>query len=110
MFQFDGESSGLLGPGDSRWPFSNSYAFATWVYIESFANTLNTVIVAAAIAVATAAKSGKSSAMSAVTATSALAGEGTAHMTRLFSFISSDNHGVEAYFHGHFFVVETGGW
>uniref|UniRef100_A0A453CP38 DUF4704 domain-containing protein n=1 Tax=Aegilops tauschii subsp. strangulata TaxID=200361 RepID=A0A453CP38_AEGTS len=31
------------------------------------------------------------------------------HMPRLFSFLSSDNQGVEAYFHGQFLVVESGG-
>ncbi|KAJ9171294.1 hypothetical protein P3X46_014682 [Hevea brasiliensis] len=107
-FEFDGESSGLLGPGESRWPFTNGYAFATWIYIESFADTLNTATAAAAIAAAAAAKSGKSSAMSAAAAASALAGEGTAHMPRLFSFLSADNHGVEAYFHAQFLVVESG--
>ncbi|KAK6285550.1 hypothetical protein POUND7_011729 [Theobroma cacao] len=107
-FEFDGESSGLLGPGESRWPFSNGYAFATWIYIESFADTLNAATAAAAIAVAAAAKSGKSSAMSAAAAASALAGEGTAHMPRLFSFLSADNQGIEAYFHAQFLVVESG--
>ncbi|KAK7256659.1 hypothetical protein RIF29_30113 [Crotalaria pallida] len=106
-FEFDGESSGLLGPGESRWPFINGYAFATWIYIESFADTLNTATVAAAIAAAAAAKSGKSSAMSAAAAASALAGEGTAHMPRLFSFLSGDNQGIEAYFHAQFLVLET---
>ncbi|KAM7275307.1 hypothetical protein ACFE04_017173 [Oxalis oulophora] len=106
-FEFDGESSGLLGPGESRWPFTNGYAFATWIYIESFADTLNTATAAAAIAAAAAAKSGKSSAMSAAAAASALAGEGTAHMPRLFSFLSSDNQGFEAYFHAQFLVVES---
>ncbi|KAL6322535.1 hypothetical protein AAG906_009840 [Vitis piasezkii] len=55
---FDGESSGLLGPGESRWPFTSGYAFATWIYVESFADTLNAATAAAAIAVAAAAKSG----------------------------------------------------
>ncbi|OAY49278.1 BEACH domain-containing protein C2 isoform X3 [Manihot esculenta] len=107
-FEFDGESSGLLGPGESRWPFTSGYAFATWIYIESFADTLNTATAAAAIASAAAAKSGKSSAMSAAAAASALAGEGTAHMPRLFSFLSADSQGVEAYFHAQFLVVESG--
>lgn len=107
-FEFDGESSGLLGSGESRWPFTNGYAFVTWLYIESFADTLNTATTAAAIAAAAAAKSGKSSAMSAAAAASAVAGEGTAHMPRLFSFLSVDNQGVEAYFHGQFLVVECG--
>ncbi|KAM7472131.1 hypothetical protein LguiA_010314 [Lonicera macranthoides] len=106
-FEFDGESSGLLGPGESRWPFTNGFAFATWIYIESFADTLNTATAAAAIAAAAAAKSGKSSAMSAAAAASALAGEGTAHMPRMFSFLSADNQGMEAYFHAQFLVVES---
>ncbi|KAI4356836.1 hypothetical protein L6164_000823 [Bauhinia variegata] len=107
-FEFDGESSGLLGPGDSRWPFILGYAFATWIYIESFADTLNTATVAAAIAAAAAAKSGNSSATSAAAAASELAGEGTAHMPRLFSFLSADNNGIEAYFHAQFLVIESG--
>ncbi|KAL9263082.1 BEACH domain-containing protein [Drosera capensis] len=107
-FEFDGESSGLLGPGESRWPFSNGYAFATWIYVESFADTLHTATAAAAIAAAAAATSGKTSPMSAAAAASALAGEGTAHMPRLFSFLSADNQGVEAYFHAQFLVVESG--
>ncbi|RDX83512.1 BEACH domain-containing protein C2, partial [Mucuna pruriens] len=107
-FEFDGESSGLLGPGEGRWPFVNGYGFATWIYVESFADALNTATVAAAIAAAASAKSGKSSAMSAAAAASALAGEGTAHMPRLFSFLSSDNQGIEAYFHAQFLVVEIG--
>jgi hypothetical protein len=106
-FEFDGESSGLLGPGDSRWPFLNGYSFATWIYIESFSDTLNTATAAAAIAAAAAARSGKSSPMSAAAAASALAGEGSTHMPRLFSFLSSDNLGIEAYFHGQFLVVES---
>ncbi|XXG77782.1 hypothetical protein AAC387_Pa08g1869 [Persea americana] len=69
-FEFDGESSGLLGPGDSRWPFSNGYAFATWIYIETFY------------------------------------GEGNSYMPRLFSFLSADNQGIEAYFQAPFLVIE----
>ncbi|KAH7276959.1 hypothetical protein KP509_39G028100 [Ceratopteris richardii] len=106
-FEFDGESSGLLGPSESRWPFINGYAFATWIYIESFADTMHTAATAAAIAAAAIAKAGKFSAISAAAAASALAEEGTAHMPRLFSFLSSDNQGVEAYFHGQFLIVES---
>ncbi|CAA3016145.1 BEACH domain-containing C2 [Olea europaea subsp. europaea] len=107
-FEFDGESSGLLGPGESRWPFTNGFAFATWIYIESFADNLSTATTAAAIAAAAAATSGKSSHMSAAAAASALAGEGTAHMPRLFSFLTADNQGMEVYFHAQFLVVECG--
>eukprot|EP00268_Persea_americana_P028192 TRINITY_DN27418_c1_g1_i5.p1 TRINITY_DN27418_c1_g1~~TRINITY_DN27418_c1_g1_i5.p1 ORF type:complete len:1215 (+),score=249.75 TRINITY_DN27418_c1_g1_i5:146-3790(+) len=71
-FEFDGESSGLLCQGESRWPFSNGYAFVTWMYIESFY------------------------------------GEGTSFMPRLFSLMSVDNQGVEAYFQPPFLVVECG--
>lgn len=105
-FEFDGASSGLLGPGESRWPFTNGYAFATWLYVESFADAVSTAAAAAAIAAAASIKSNKSSAMSAAAAASALAGEGTAHMPRLFSFLSLDSLGVEAYFHGQFLVLD----
>ncbi|KAI3693320.1 hypothetical protein L6452_33155 [Arctium lappa] len=107
-FEFDGESSGLLGPGEGRWPFPNGYAFATWIFVESFADTLNTATAAATIAAEAEAKSGKFSAMSAAAAASALSDEGTANMPRLFSFISADNQGIEAYFHAQFLVVESG--
>ncbi|CAH2051768.1 unnamed protein product [Thlaspi arvense] len=100
-FEFVGESSGLLGPGESRWPFTNGYAFATWIYIESFADTLNASTAAAAIAAASAAKSGK-------TAANVHGGEGTAHMPRLFRFLTADNQGIEAYFYAQFLVVESG--
>ena len=105
-FEFDGASSGLLGPGESRWPFTGGYAFATWLYVESFADAVSTAAAAAAIAAAASIKSNKTSAMSAAAAASALAGEGTAHMPRLFSFLSLDSLGVEAYFHGQFLVVD----
>ncbi|KAJ0254910.1 BEACH domain-containing protein C1 [Hirschfeldia incana] len=103
-FEFVGESSGLLGPGETRWPFTNGYAFATWIYIESFADTLNASTAAAAIAAASAAKSGKTSA-----AANVHGGEGTSHMPRLFSFLTPDkNQGIEVYFYAQFLVVESG--
>ncbi|KAL1219198.1 BEACH domain-containing protein C2 [Cardamine amara subsp. amara] len=104
-FEFVGESSGLLGHGESRWPFTNGYAFATWIYIESFADTLDASTAAAAIAAASAAKSGKTSAASPANVHT---GEGTAHMPRLFSFLTPDNQGIEAYFYAQFLVVESG--
>uniref|UniRef100_A0A803LI05 Uncharacterized protein n=1 Tax=Chenopodium quinoa TaxID=63459 RepID=A0A803LI05_CHEQI len=51
---------------------------------------------------------GESSGLLGPAAASALAGEGTAHMPRLFSFLSADNQGLEAYFHAQFLVVEFG--
>ncbi|TVU28919.1 hypothetical protein EJB05_20457 [Eragrostis curvula] len=107
-FEFDGESSGLLGPGDSRWPFTNGFGLATWIYIESFSGSLNTATATAAVAAASASTSGKSSPSAAAAAACTLAGEGTEHMPRIFSFLTSDNHGIEAYFHGQFLVVESG--
>ncbi|CAL9245584.1 unnamed protein product [Arabidopsis halleri] len=104
-FEFVGESSGLLGPGESRWPFTNGYAFATWIYIESFSDTLDASTAAAAIAAASAAKSGKTSNAAPANVHT---GEGTAHMPRLFSFLTPDNQGIEAYFYAQFLVVESG--
>ncbi|KAF8765456.1 hypothetical protein HU200_008602 [Digitaria exilis] len=107
-FEFHGESSGLLAPGDNRWPFSNGFGFATWIYVESFSGSLNTDTASAAVAATAASTSEMSSPSEAAAATCTPAGEGTEHMPRLFSFLTSDNHGIEAYFNGHFLVVESG--
>ncbi|KAK3158666.1 hypothetical protein QOZ80_2AG0140040 [Eleusine coracana subsp. coracana] len=107
-FEFDGESTGLLAPGDSRWPFANGFGLATWIYIESFSSSLNTATASAIIAAAAASTSGKSSPSAAAAAACTLAGEGTEHMPRIFSFLTLDNHGIESYFHDQFLVVETG--
>ncbi|KAF0930881.1 hypothetical protein E2562_036387 [Oryza meyeriana var. granulata] len=107
-FELGGEGSGLLAPAESRWPFSNGFGFATWIYVESFSDSLNTDMATAAVAAAAASTSGKSSLSAAAAAASTLAGEGTKHMPRLFCFLTTDNHGVEAYFHGQFLVVESG--
>ncbi|XWS45972.1 hypothetical protein CRYUN_Cryun14cG0025100 [Craigia yunnanensis] len=80
----------------------------TFEFDGESSDTLNTATATAAIAVAAAAKSGKLSAMSAAAAASALAGEGTSHMPCLFSFLSVDNQGIEAYFHAQLLVVESG--
>ncbi|KAJ0819058.1 putative transcription factor WD40-like family [Helianthus annuus] len=81
-FEFDGESSGLLGPGEGRWPFPKGYAFATWMLIESFG--------------APEAESNQG------------IDEGARNLPCIFSFISSDNQGIEAYFHAQSLVVESG--
>lgn len=47
-----GESSGLLGAGESKWPFANGYTFATWLYVESFQELATTAAAAAAAAAA----------------------------------------------------------
>lgn len=105
-FEFHGESSGLLTPGDNRWPFSNGFGFATWIYVESFSGSLNTDTASAAVAATAASTSGKSS-PSAEAAACTPEGEGKEHMPRLFTFLTSDNHGIEAYFNGQFLVVES---
>ncbi|KAG8059986.1 hypothetical protein GUJ93_ZPchr0002g23183 [Zizania palustris] len=105
-FELGGEGSGLLAPAENRWPFSNGFGFATWIYVESFSDSLNTASATAAVAAAS--TPGKSSPSAATSAASTLAGEGTEHMPRLFCFLTADNHGVEAYFHGQFLVVESG--
>ncbi|KAL6008029.1 BEACH domain-containing protein C2 [Asimina triloba] len=107
-FEFDGETSGLLGPGDNRWPFANGFAFATWIYVESFSDIHNTEIIAAAIAAEAASRSGKLSSNPPAAGASGLGGEGTAQMPRLFSFMSADNQCIEAYFHAQFLAVESG--
>ncbi|GBG78161.1 hypothetical protein CBR_g26195 [Chara braunii] len=106
-FEFDGESSGLLGAGESKWPFNNGYAFATWLYVESFADSIQSASAAAAIAEAVSSQFGKASPAAAAAVASAVAGEGSSHMPRLFSFLTSDNQGIEAYFHGQFLVLEV---
>ncbi|KAI7737898.1 hypothetical protein M8C21_032162 [Ambrosia artemisiifolia] len=93
-FEFDGESSGLLGPGEGRWPFPKGYAFATWIFIESFA------------AAEAEAKSGKFAAS--LAANQSIDG-GERNTSCIFSFVSSDNRGIEAYFHAQYLVVESGG-
>ncbi|GJP47283.1 hypothetical protein CLOM_g6504 [Closterium sp. NIES-68] len=107
-FELDGESSGLLGPGDSKWPFASGYAFATWIYVESFYDTESSAVgaaaMAAAIAAAATAKVGRTSAVSAAAAASALAGEGLMHMPRLYSFLTAESQGVEAYFHREYLI------
>ncbi|CAI9278052.1 unnamed protein product [Lactuca saligna] len=79
-FEFDGESSGLLCPGEGRWPFLHGYTFATWIFVESFSETTHKT------------KDAESKSK-----------------RFLFSFISGDNNqGIEAYFQAQFLEVEVG--
>ncbi|GJP50837.1 hypothetical protein CLOM_g9994 [Closterium sp. NIES-68] len=113
-FELDGRTSGLLGPGDSKWPFSNGYAVATWLYVESFVDTSASAITAAAkaaaIAAAITAKGGKGSAQvtaAQIAAAVAAANSNILHLPRLYSFLTIENHGIEAYFHKDTLVVES---
>ncbi|KAI0503555.1 hypothetical protein KFK09_014489 [Dendrobium nobile] len=106
-FEFDGRSSGLLAPGENRWPFSNGYAFVSWVYLE----LLDEVCVepsTSTTAVPAAADLGKSSsvAIAGVLAPSEITGQVSIQTPRIFSFVSADNQWVEAYFYGQFLVME----
>ncbi len=79
-------------------------------YLESFAGSDTAETAASALAVASAATSGaKASPAAAAAAAAAAAGEGATYMPRLFSFLSAEGHGVEAYFHGPFLVMEANG-
>ncbi|CAI7867779.1 unnamed protein product, partial [Closterium sp. NIES-54] len=114
-FELDGRTSGLLGPGDSKWPFSNGYAVATWLYVESFVDTSASAITAAAKAAAIAAAitakgGGKGSAQvtaAQIAAAVAAANSNILHLPRLYSFLTIENHGIEAYFHKDTLVVES---
>ncbi|CAI5462438.1 unnamed protein product [Closterium sp. Yama58-4] len=113
-FELDGRTSGLLGPGESKWPFSNGYAVATWLYVESFVDTSASAITAAAkaaaIAAAITAKGGKGSAQvtaAQIAAAVAAANSNILHLPRLYSFLTIENHGIEAYFHKDTLVVES---
>ncbi|CAI5975507.1 unnamed protein product [Closterium sp. NIES-65] len=114
-FELDGRTSGLLGPGDSKWPFGNGYAVATWLYVESFVDTSASAITAAAKAAAIAAAitakgGGKGSAQvtaAQIAAAVAAANSNILHLPRLYSFLTIENHGIEAYFHKDTLVVES---
>ncbi|XP_020579121.1 BEACH domain-containing protein C2-like isoform X2 [Phalaenopsis equestris] len=108
-FEFDGQSSGLLAPGENRWPFSNGYAFVSWIYLE----LLEEVIVdppTSTTAASSAVRLGKSSSVAVVgvSASGEITGQVPVQTPRIFSFVSADNQWVEAYFYGQFLVVEVG--
>ena len=79
-------------------------------YLESLAGSDTADAAAAALAAASAATAGaKASPAAAAAAAAAAAGEGAAYMPRLFSFLSAEGHGVEAYFHGPYLLIEASG-
>ena len=109
-FQLDGESSGLLGKGSTKWPFGGGYAFTTWLYIESFQLSASSQHAAAETAAAAAANTVvRQSPTAAAAAAAAALGGSEVHMPRVFSFLSADGEGLEAYFNAQFLVVETCG-
>ncbi|KAK8968857.1 hypothetical protein KSP40_PGU000333 [Platanthera guangdongensis] len=94
-FEFDGDCSGLLAPGENRWPFSNGYAFVTWIYLD----LLEEVSVD---------PSTRTTAADGASGSSKFAGQVPSQIPRIFSFVSADNYWVESYFYGQFLVVEIG--
>jgi hypothetical protein len=79
-------------------------------YLESLAGSDTADAAASALAAASAATAGaKASPAAAAAAAAAAAGEGAAYMPRLFSFLSAEGHGVEAYFHGQYLLIEASG-
>ncbi|PKA52158.1 hypothetical protein AXF42_Ash014095 [Apostasia shenzhenica] len=109
-FEFDGESSGLLVPGENRWPFSNGYAFATWIYVELLEEVISVVSTTGATVTRAVTKSGKplSVALGGEAAPSEVVGQTPTQTPRIFSFVSADNYWVESYFYGQFLAVEFG--
>lgn len=99
-FEFDGESLGLFGFGESKWLFLNGYVFVIWLYIEFFVDIVNIVVVVVVIVLVVVVKIGKIFVMLVVVVVSVLVGEGIVYMFRFFSFFFVDNFGMEVYFYG----------
>ena len=110
LFLLDGESSGILGSAQPKWPFTEGLAFVTWVYLESLSDSETTAASAALYAAAaSASQQVESSALTAAAVAAAAAGEAEVYMPRLFSFLSAEGQGVECYFHKGFLILETNG-
>ena len=110
LFLLDGESSGILGSAQPKWPFTEGLAFVTWVYLESVSASETTAASAASYAAAASASQVvDASPLAAAAVAAAAAGEDEVHMPRLFSFLSAEGQGVECYFHDGFLILETNG-
>jgi hypothetical protein len=113
VFLLDGETSGLVCPPQAQWPFTDGLAVLTWIRIESVSDSTSASDTAtAAAAAATAAASSRCAPhltpQAAAATAAAAAGEGESFMPRICSFLSAQGHGVEAYLHGPFVVIEAG--
>ena len=110
IFLLDGESSGILGSAQPKWPFSEGLGFVTWVYLESVSASESTTASAASYAAAASASQVvDASPLTAAAVAAAAAGDSEVHMPRLFSFLSAEGQGVECYFHEEFLILETNG-
>ena len=113
VFLLDGETSGLVCPPQAQWPFTDGLSVLTWLRIESVSDSASASDTAvAAAAAATAAASSRCAPhltpQAAAATAAAAAGEGESFMPRLCSFLSAQGHGLEAYLHGPFVVIEAG--
>jgi len=110
IFLLDGESSGILGSSQPKWPFVEGLGFVTWVYLESVSASESTAASAASYAAAASASQlVDASPLAAAAVAAAAAGDSEVHMPRLFSFLSAEGQGVECYFHDEFLILETNG-
>ena len=72
----------------SQWPFANSYAVASWVYVESFVGSQGLDMAAAAMAsAAVEPSSGKSSRLAAAHAAHAAFAANQPYTPRLFRYV-----------------------
>ena len=113
VFLLDGETSGLVCPPQAQWPFTDGLSLLTWLRIESVSDSTsasNTAVAAAAAATAAASSrcAPHLTPQAAAATAAAAAGEGESFMPRICSFLSAQGHGVEAYLHGPFVVIEAG--
>lgn len=110
VFLLDGESSGILGSAQAKWPFTEGLALVTWMYLESISASESTAASAASYAAAASASQlPEASPFTAAAVAAAAAGKAEVHMPRLFSFLSAEGQGVECYFHDNFLILETSG-
>lgn len=110
IFLLDGESSGILGSAQPKWPFTEGLAFVTWMYLESVSASETTTASAASYAAAASVSQQQgASTIAAAAVAAAAAGDSEVHMPRIFSFLSAEGQGVECYFHDRFLIMETNG-
>ena len=95
VFLLDGESSGILGSAQAKWPFTEGLALVTWMYLESISASESTAASAASYAAAASASQlPEASPFTAAAVAAAAAGKAEVHMPRLFSFLSAEGQGV----------------
>ena len=92
FFDFDGVSSGLHLPNLSGWPTTRGYTFTTWLRVEAFESPITRTHMGSAASPT----SGRSSAP----AVDLEAERAQAYSPRLYSFMTEEGYGFEAFFRG----------